>query len=186
VGLVVKKLRAIWLTLLLCITAPCAIGQRQMLDASKLYPGWVVSFLQVQDGPTKETGEYSLSMFFFPKNIAKQVNKIPNNNVYYVDNYGFNNSAPQFITVFFDKKGDSKYAIVLVKWHISALGADTLAEYYQIIAYRLVAKGHLPKLIKDEKISAELGQGYDGQEDGQEVQFKLKTANDIKKKFDAL
>jgi NH3-dependent NAD+ synthetase len=103
-----------------------------------------------------------------------------------VDNYGFNNSVPQITTVFFDKKGNSKYAIVLVKWHISALGADTLADYYQIIAYRLAVKGSAPRLIIDEKISAELGQGYDGQEDGQEVRFKWKTADDIKRKFDYL
>lgn len=186
VGLIMQKLCAIWLTVLLCITTPCAIGQSQVLDASKLYSGWAVDFSQVPDGPTKENGAYSLSMFFFPQKIAGQVNEICNNSVYYVDNYGLNNSSPQIVTVFFDKKGRSKYAIILVKWPIAALASDTLADYYQIIAYRLVAKGSLPKLMKDEKISAKLGQGYDGQEDGQEVRFKLKTADAIKKKFDSL
>jgi hypothetical protein len=174
------------LMLLLCITTPYAIGQNQVLDASRLYSGWVVGFSQVPDGPANEREEYSLSMFFFPKKIASRINKISNNSVYYVDNYGFNNSAPQIDTVFFDRKGEYKYAIVLVKWHIAALGADTLADYYQIIAYRLATIGSVPKLIKDERISAELGQGYDGQEDGQQVRFKLKTANDIKRKFDSL
>lgn len=181
-----KRLCTIWLTLLSFFTTPYAIGQSQVLDASRLYSGWAVGFSQMPDGPIKARGRYSVSMFFFPRKMAERINEIPYIQTYYVDNYGFNNSAPRISTVFFVKKSGSHYAIVLVKWRVAALGANTLADYYQVLAYRLVTKGSAPKLIKDEKISAELGQGYDGQEDGRDVRFKLKTANDIKKKFDSL
>jgi hypothetical protein len=181
-----KKILAHGFILLFFTVMSYAQEKGQIVDASSLRSGWCIGFLEVPDDGEDSENEYSLSMFFFPKKDGVNMNKMTNQNTQYVDNYSFNNSPPIVSTIFYENKGASKYAIVLVKWHISALGADTLADYYQIFAYKLTTQGAVSKLSKDEKITKQLGEGYDGQVDGKVVRFKLKTVDKIRRKFELL
>lgn len=177
--MVKSKLSIFALIPLTFIVFGSCLSQETTLDAGKLRDRWVVAFAK-SSSTSGDAGEYGLSMYFLPKaQLQSRENK------YLVDTFDFNASPPSIVTVFYDQKAGIKYAIALVKWHISALGADTLADYYEINAYKLLLNP-IPRLVKDEKMSRELGEGYDGQESGQAKHFYLKAAADIRKKFESL
>lgn len=115
----------------------------------------------------ENNSNYPLAIYF--KNI---------NSIHKVESYGVNGSKPHVETVFFARVKSQRNVIVLISWRQKHFAENIDGELYQVFAYIYDSKKLIinPLIENDNKLS-----GVDGVFNGEELTFKYKNADEIKK-----
>ncbi|MNZ94391.1 hypothetical protein D3C78_1134970 [compost metagenome] len=95
-----------------------------------------------------------------------------------IDKYDVAGSPPHVESLFFYKIKENINAISIISWEINSRGIGTYGKLYQIFSY----KNKDGELTSNNTINLDSRMsGLDGHQDGEKSEFKLKTANDVKK-----
>ncbi|MBJ9941710.1 hypothetical protein I7819_17690 [Burkholderia multivorans] len=154
----------------------CAESILQQLSGEQLEKGCNLDFYAVNlanDSPAIGRPDYSIDMRWACDGKPTKI----------VDTYEVEGGSPQIVTVFYRNRKD---VVVLVKWSTNSQASDIQGDYYKIYVYRIALRNLEKPFLRQEGVMKKLGEGWDGEMNGNPVHYPLKDAASIRKALNRL